>query len=247
MRQITLDIETTGLSSKSGDRLIEIGCVEIIDRVITGKVFHSYCNPERAIGEVATKITGINDKFLLDKPKFINIFPDFCYFIQGADELIIHNSAFDLEFISNELNLIKYPTSEFLKQFKVIDTLVLARTMHPGQRNNLDALAKRYNISFTREFHGALLDAKILANLFLKMTAGQISLDFSVCLDNKEIYLNYNNLSNLNNMNLHHHSNSIIKNNVEMNNTMLDIISNINLKVIYATSDELAMHDRYWS
>lgn len=243
MRQITLDVETTGLSTKQGDRIVEIGCVEIIDRLITGKVFHTYCNPECSVGEMASKITGIKNEFLVDKPKFIEIIEDFFNFIKGADELVIHNAAFDLEFINNELKLLKHPIQDLASKFTVIDTLVLARTMHPGQRNNLDALAKRYDLNFAREFHGALLDAKILANLILKMTAGQISLDFDGLIDNNQHNINDNNINFSINYKEKKESKETKKTagSKKINNIQPDI----NFKIIYANSEELATHEQY--
>lgn len=181
MRQVVLDTETTGLSPNNGDRIIEIGCVEIINRKLTGKVFHTYCNPERLNSKETIAITGITDESLVDQPKFSEIAEQFLHFINGA-ELIIHNASFDLGFLNYELNLLN-PTSiiDLSLQFTVIDTLAMARRMHPGQRNNLDALCKRYNVNnHHRELHGALKDANILAAIFLKMTAGQIVLDFSL-------------------------------------------------------------------
>lgn len=222
MRQVALDTETTGLSTKNGDRIIEIGCVEIIDRVITGKTFHSYCNPECSVGAQITAITGINNQFLVDKPKFASIAEDFLKFIDNA-ELIIHNAAFDVEFINNELKLLNHKIKDIFSKFKIIDTLVLARSMHPGQRNNLDALCKRYNINIERKFHGALLDSEILANLILKMTAGQISLNFDLPENNIE--------------------NSNVINTVEKN--FSTIVQNKNLKIIYANLEELNLHEKY--
>lgn len=249
MRQITLDVETTGLSTKDGDRIVEIGCVEIIDRIITGKVFQTYCNPERLIGEMASKITGIKDEFLLDKPKFIEIIEDFLDFINGADELVIHNAAFDLEFINNELKLLKHPIKDLAGKFTVIDTLVLARTMHPGQRNNLDALAKRYDINFAREFHGALLDAKILANLILKMTAGQISLDFGGLIDNNQHDIESNNINCLTNYEDTKENKKTKESKETKTKDCSKKINNIqrdnNLKIIYANAEELAAHEQY--
>lgn len=243
MRQITLDVETTGLSTKDGDRIVEIGCVEIIDRFITGKVFQTYCNPERSVGEMASKITGIKDEFLVDKPKFIEIIEDFFNFIKGADELVIHNAAFDLEFINNELKLLKYPIQDLASKFTVIDTLVLARTMHPGQRNNLDALAKRYDLNFSREFHGALLDAKILANLILKMTAGQISLDFGGLIDNNQHDIEHNNINF--SINCKENKESKETKNAESSQKINNIQRDINFKIIYANAEELATHEQY--
>lgn len=203
MRQVVLDTETTGLSPKNGDRIIEIGCVEIINRKVTGNVFHSYCNPERLNSSETIAITGITDEFLVNQPKFREIAAQFLNFINNA-ELIIHNASFDLEFLNYELNLLHHnPAIDLSLQFTVIDTLAMARRMHPGQRNNLDALCKRYNVNNEhRELHGALKDANILAAVFLKMTAGQIVLDFSLpeqdekhkdTLNNKQLKVIYAN------------------------------------------------------
>lgn len=177
MRQIALDTETTGLYTKNGDRIIEIGCVEIIDRNITGKIFHTYCNPGIKVSQSTIDITGIQDEFLLDKPKFADIVSEFLDFIKGA-ELIIHNAVFDVGFINYELSLLSHSIDDIAKHCSILDTLGLARSMYPGQRNNLDALIKRYNIEVDRKYHGALLDASILAQLALKMTSGQIGLNF---------------------------------------------------------------------
>lgn len=181
MRQVVLDTETTGLSTKNGDRIIEIGCVEIVNRQITDNIFHTYCNPERLNSNETIAITGITDNFLVDKPKFSEISEQFLTFIDQS-ELIIHNASFDIEFLNNELKLLNQDALVDLSlKFTIIDTLALARKMHPGQRNNLDALCKRYNVNNDhRELHGALKDANILATIFLKMTAGQISLNFNL-------------------------------------------------------------------
>lgn len=179
MRQIALDTETTGLSAQAGHRLTEIGCIEIIDRKVTGKKFHSYLNPERELDEGARRITGLTEEFLADKPLFSEVMNDFLKFIQGA-QLIIHNAGFDLSFLNNELDLQASTYGRLEKEHTIIDTLLLARKLHPGQRNNLDALCKRYNIdNKQREKHGALLDAKLLIDVYLSMTAGQTSMDLS--------------------------------------------------------------------
>jgi DNA polymerase III subunit epsilon len=189
VRQVALDTETTGLSTKNGDRVIEIGCVEIIDRTITGREFHTYINPERKVSQETILITGIKDEFLINKPKFSVVAEDFLKFIYGA-ELIIHNAAFDVEFINNELKLINHSIQDISYEFKILDTLALARSIHPGQRNNLDSLCKRYKINYDRALHGALIDAKILAKLSLKMTAGQINLNFD-CTVEESIITNF--------------------------------------------------------
>lgn len=183
MRQIVLDTETTGLSTKDGHRIIEIGCVELIHRKITGKTFHVYLNPRRLIDEGAMRVHGITNEFVSDKPYFEQIATEFKQFIQGA-ELIIHNAPFDLGFLDYELSLLNDAFGAIRDRCKIIDTLVMARDKHPGQRNNLDALCKRYEINNQhRAFHGALLDASILAEVYLAMTGGQGTL-FS--LDNEK-------------------------------------------------------------
>ncbi len=179
MRQIVLDTETTGLSPQSGHRLTEIGCVEIVDRRLTGRTFQSHVNPEREIDERASQITGLTWDMLKDKPKFAQIVDDLVEFV-GDSELIIHNAQFDLGFIENELELIGHSWVRTLRDLSVIDTLSLSRQMTPGGRNSLDALCKRYGIDNShRNYHGALLDAEILAHVYLAMTAGQTILDLS--------------------------------------------------------------------
>lgn len=177
MRQIILDTETTGLSTEQGHRVIEIGCVELIHRRLTGKTFHVYLQPDRPIDEGAMRVHGITNEFLLDKPRFKDIAQAFKNFIDGA-ELIIHNAAFDVGFIENEFQLNKDKSWQNLTNHcQIFDTLTAARQKHPGQRNNLDALCKRYNVNNQhREKHGALLDAEILAEVYLAMTGGQDTL-----------------------------------------------------------------------
>ncbi len=175
-RQIVLDTETTGLDAKLGHRIIEIGCVELIDRKFTGKHFHQYVNPKRKVDPGAFKIHGISDDFLKDKPIFEDIVEDLLSFISGA-ELIIHNAPFDVGFINNELKLINSSVNSAADICSIIDSLKLARNMHPGQKNSLDALCKRYLVDNSkRELHGALLDAEILADVYLLMTGGQTTL-----------------------------------------------------------------------
>ncbi|OGT30228.1 MAG: DNA polymerase III subunit epsilon [Gammaproteobacteria bacterium RIFCSPHIGHO2_12_FULL_35_23] len=176
MRQIVLDTETTGLDPKLGHRIIEIGGVELIDRRLTGRHFHEYINPEREVEQEALAVHGITNEFLSNKPCFKEIVSHFINFISGA-ELIIHNAPFDIGFIDYELKLIKAEIKRVQQICQVFDTLVLARKTHPGQRNSLDALCKRYRIDNSqRELHGALLDAEILAQVYLAMTGGQASL-----------------------------------------------------------------------
>jgi len=176
MRQIVLDTETTGLEPELGHRIIEIGCVELINRRATGRHFHKYIDPERVIDEGAASVHGITREFLQGKPKFADIVEELVLFIDGA-ELVIHNAAFDTAFLDAELARIPGPSRTIAKLCRVLDTLALARGMHPGQRNNLDALCKRYSIDNSRrELHGALLDARILADVYLAMTGGQAAL-----------------------------------------------------------------------
>jgi DNA polymerase-3 subunit epsilon len=176
MRQIILDTETTGLEPRLGHRIIEIGCVEVIDRRVTGNRYHQYINPEREIDEGAEEVHGISTSFLADKPLFKDIVDDFLSFIRGA-ELVIHNAPFDVGFIDHELNQLNQQQHHVANICTVLDTLVLARKMHPGQKNNLDALCKRYGIDNSqRDLHGALLDAEILAETYLAMTGGQTML-----------------------------------------------------------------------
>lgn len=176
MRQIVLDTETTGIEPKEGHRIIEIGCVELINRKLTGNHFHVYINPEREVEEEAFQVHGISNEFLADKPVFNQIIDNFLKFI-GDSELIIHNAAFDMGFLNHELNLAKRGPRPLESQCKVIDTLLMARDKHPRQKNNLDALCKRYDIDNSkRELHGALLDAEILALVYLAMTGGQFDM-----------------------------------------------------------------------
>ena len=173
MRQLILDTETTGLSAASGHRVIEIGVVEIVDRRITGNDFQSYLNPERNIDPATIPIHGITDEFIADKPLFKDLVGDFLDYVNGA-EVIMHNAPFDTSFINNELALLGL--DDRLEELcEITDTLIFARKKHPGQRNSLDALCSRYNVDTTnREVHGALIDAKLLANVYLLMTGGQV-------------------------------------------------------------------------
>jgi DNA polymerase-3 subunit epsilon len=176
MRQIILDTETTGLEPSQGHRIIEIGCVELINRRLTGNHYHQYLQPDREIDAGAIEVHGISNAFLSDKPRFADIVDDFIAFITDA-ELIIHNAPFDLGFINHELALTKAKWQAVEQYCIVLDTLVLARKMYPGQRNSLDALCKRHGIDNSqRDLHGALLDAEILADVYLAMTGGQGSL-----------------------------------------------------------------------
>lgn len=176
MRQIVLDTETTGLEVSQGHRIIEIGGVELIDRKLTGRHFHQYINPHREIDAGAMEVHGITNEYLADKPSFADIADQFLEFIRGA-ELIIHNAPFDISFMDTEFQLVssKYPRTRDV--CSVVDTVVMARKKHPGQKNNLDALCKRYGVDNSqRDLHGALLDAEILADVYLAMTGGQTAL-----------------------------------------------------------------------
>ncbi|MDX9740520.1 MAG: DNA polymerase III subunit epsilon [Gammaproteobacteria bacterium] len=176
MRQIVLDTETTGLEPAQGHRIIEIGCVEILDRRITGNRFHQYLQPDRDIDEGAIEVHGITAEFLRDKPRFGAIVDEFLAFL-GDGELIIHNAPFDLAFLRHEVTLLGMPADRFGGGCAVIDTLTMARNLHPGQKNSLDALCRRYDIDNSqRTLHGALLDAEILADVYLAMTGGQSNL-----------------------------------------------------------------------
>lgn len=175
MRQIVLDTETTGLETSDGHRIIEIGCVEVLDRVITGNNYHVYLQPDREIDAGAIEVHGISNEFLADKPRFNDIMQEFLDFVDGA-QLVIHNAAFDIGFINAELQWAGYNKS-IEAHCSVLDTLALAREMYPGQRASLDALCKRLDINNAhRTLHGALLDSEILAEVYLMMTGGQTSL-----------------------------------------------------------------------
>ncbi|RDV27446.1 DNA polymerase III subunit epsilon [Alteromonas aestuariivivens] len=180
MRQIVLDTETTGIDPKEGHRIIEIGCVEVINRRLSGNHFHVYINPEREVEQEAVEVHGITNEFLADKPKFREVAADFVEFIRGA-QLVIHNAPFDVGFMDHEFG--QCPTTHGIITSEicgVLDTLVMARKMHPGQKNNLDALCKRYGIDNShRDLHGALLDAEILADVYLIMTGGQTKLNLA--------------------------------------------------------------------
>lgn len=182
-RQIILDTETTGLEPKEGHRLIEIGCVEMVNRRLTGNNFHFYLQPDREIDEEAIKVHGIKNDFLADKPRFKEIAADLMAYLNGA-ELIIHNAPFDIGFLNHELSQLTEPYQAITDYCTVTDTLVMARQMYPGQRNSLDALCKRYEIdNGHRTLHGALLDAEILADVYLAMTGGQVSLQLGGEMD----------------------------------------------------------------
>lgn len=178
MRQIILDTETTGLSWASGNRVVEIGCVEMLERRPTGRTFHCYLNPEREFEAGAQEVTGLTLEFLADKPLFAAIADEFLAFIDGA-ELVIHNAAFDTGFLDNELRLLGPHYGALADRCTIEDTLLLARQRFPGQRNSLDALCKRFDVDNThRQLHGALLDAQLLAEVYIGLTSGQGEIGF---------------------------------------------------------------------
>ena len=179
MRQIVLDTETTGLEPSQGHRIIEIGCVEIINRKITENTYHQYIQPDRESDEGAFEVHGISTEFLADKPRFSDIVEDFIKYVNGA-ELIIHNAPFDIGFLNHELAMLDPVWGKVSDHCEITDSLVMARKMHPGQKNNLDILCKRYDVNNSRrELHGALLDAELLAEVYLRMTGGQETLALS--------------------------------------------------------------------
>jgi DNA polymerase-3 subunit epsilon len=183
MRQIVLDTETTGLEPAEGHRIIEIGALEIVNRRATGKRFHYYLQPDRAIDAGAMNVHGITNEFLVDKPRFCDVADEFIAFITGA-ELVIHNAAFDVGFLNHELKLWNETAPPITEYCQVLCTLTLARQLHPGQKNNLDALCKRYTVDNSqRQWHGALLDAEILTDVYLAMTGGQASLSLDASHD----------------------------------------------------------------
>ena len=176
MRQIVLDTETTGLSPAQGHRIIEIGCVELVNRRVTGREWHRFINPERDIDEGAERVHGISRESLEDKPLFHEVAEEFLEFIHDT-ELVIHNADFDVGFLDHELTLMQHKRPAIAEHARVLDTLTLARQMHPGQRNSLDALCKRYEVDASkRNVHGALIDADLLARVYLAMTGGQTAL-----------------------------------------------------------------------
>jgi DNA polymerase-3 subunit epsilon len=182
MRQIVLDTETTGIDPAAGHRIIEIGCVELMERQPTGRHYHVYVNPEREVEAEAITIHGITNEFLADKPIFSDVADEFFEFIKGA-ELVIHNAAFDIGFMDSEFSRLKKKIKT-TEHCGVVDSLAIARKKHPGQKNNLDALCKRYGIdNSSRELHGALLDAEILADVYLLLTGGQTALSLDANSD----------------------------------------------------------------
>ncbi|VAW68702.1 DNA polymerase III epsilon subunit [hydrothermal vent metagenome] len=176
MRYIVLDTETTGLEPKQGHRIIEIGCVEIINRRLTDNTYHQYIQPDRESDEGAFEVHGISSEFLADKPRFKDVVEDFMAYVNGA-ELVIHNAPFDIGFLDSELAKLDPVWGKVSDHCTITDSLLMARKMHPGQKNNLDALCKRYDVNNARrELHGALLDAELLAEVYLRMTGGQETL-----------------------------------------------------------------------
>ena len=217
-RQIILDTETTGLDRKSGHRIIEIGCVEIINRKYTGNEFHVYLNPERDSDPGALEVHGLTTEFLSDKPKFEEIYEEFISFVKDS-ELLIHNAEFDIGFLNHEIKLMSKKLNTVDKHVSAItDTLQIAREKHPGQRNSLDALVNRYEVgSYDRELHGALLDSKILGDVYLAMTGGQSTLDFTTQNEDLE----------------------------QTNQTTSSNDSDLNLKVVNLTKEEDQLHLDY--
>lgn len=186
MREIVLDTETTGLEVSQGHRIIEIGCVELVNRKLTGNHYHQYINPQREIDQGAIEVHGITPQFLADKPTFDAIAHEFVQFVAGA-QLVIHNAPFDLGFLNSELKALPSPAEALEDSCSIVDTLVMARAKHPGQRNNLDALCTRYEVDNSqRDLHGALLDAEILADVYLLMTGGQTALQLTESQDDSQ-------------------------------------------------------------
>jgi len=183
MRQIVLDTETTGIDPAEGHRIIEIGCVELMERQLTGRNYHVYINPDREVEAEAITVHGITNEFLADKPRFAEIADEFFEFIKGA-ELVIHNAAFDVGFMDSEFARLK-PVRKTADHCGIVDSLAIARARHPGQKNNLDALCKRYGVdNSNRDLHGALLDAEILADVYLLLTGGQTALSLDANAEN---------------------------------------------------------------
>ena len=176
MRQVVLDTETTGLEPQLGHRVIEIGAVEMVDRKLTGRHFHKYVNPEREVDDGAFEVHGLSRAFLSDKPLFADIVDELVSFVRDAD-VVIHNAGFDVSFLDYEFSLLKNPPGPMAQLCQITDSLAMARHKHPGQKNNLDALCRRYHVdNSARTLHGALLDAEILADVYLAITGGQTAL-----------------------------------------------------------------------
>lgn len=216
MRQIILDTETTGLNVRSGDRIIEIGCVEIINRRLTGNILHFYVNPERDSDPGALAVHGLTTEFLSDKPKFVEIMSTLLDFIRDA-QIIIHNAPFDISFLDTEFSILGLPSfTEYCAE--IIDTLIQAKQMFPGKRNSLDALCDRFGISkIHRTLHGALLDSELLAEVYLAMTRGQESLVIDMINETRA-------------------------NDIATVNTLRPQTSSLVLPIIAATDEELATH-----
>ena len=215
-RLIVLDTETTGLDVEDGHRVIEIGCIEIIDRTVTSNSFHQYLNPQRLVDEKAYEVHGISNEFLKDKPRFSDIIDKFTDYISNSP-LVIHNAAFDLGFLKTEYKLSNHQNIDLDDNREIIDTLKIARGKSPGKRNTLDALCSRYSVDNTdRSLHGALLDAKLLANVYLRMTQGQTLIE-----------------------GLSDATNTHDENNIE-------IVENRKPKIIYANENEVAEHNNYF-
>jgi DNA polymerase III subunit epsilon len=218
MRQIVLDTETTGLEPKQGHRIIEIGCVEIVNRRKTDRHFHQYLNPDREIDDGAFNVHGIGNEFLADKPRFADIAQEFIDFIRDS-ELIIHNAPFDVGFLNAELKKLGRKWGKTEDYCSVVDTLMMARKKHPGQKNNLDALCKRYEIDNSgRDLHGALLDAQILLEVYLVMTGGQETLSFDSLQEQQA---------------------------AEQTKARVIDVNRKPLRVIEATAEELVEHEKY--
>lgn len=236
MRQIVLDTETTGIDPKQGHRIIEIGCVEMVDRKLTNNHFHVYINPDREVEEEAYQVHGISNEFLADKPRFHEIAEAFFEFIKGA-ELVIHNAPFDVGFIDHEFSLLgnKTKTADVCSIF---DTLAFARSKHPGQKNNLDALCKRYGIDNShRELHGALLDSEILADVYLLMTGGQTSLGLG---DEEEESFAVGNAGGIKKLSADRPQLAIIQaseSELELHNARLDLIQETAGKVLWRQNE----------
>jgi DNA polymerase-3 subunit epsilon len=217
MRQVVLDTETTGLSWERGHRIIEIGCIEILNRRKTDASFHCYLNPEREVDEGAQEVHGLSRQDLADKPLFVDMASDFLAFL-GDAELIIHNASFDVGFLDNELRMMGRADDALASRNQILDTLTMARKIHPGQRNSLDALCKRYGVDNSRrDLHGALLDARLLADVYLAMTGGQGALSLDESADQQKSQVSQG--ARL------------------MNRDGLDLL------VVHASAEELAEHD----
>ncbi len=218
MRQVVLDTETTGLEVAQGHRIIEIGCVEIIHRRVTDQQYHQFLNPDRSIDEGAFRVHGISQSFLADKPGFSDIADDLIQFIDDA-ELIVHNASFDVAFINAELSLVGHTIADVQDCCKVVDSLELARKIHPGLNNSLNDLCRRYAVDNSRrELHGALVDAQLLAEVYLAMTSGQTALSLVSGMEK-----------------------TLQQRQAAQNSAM----QRLKLKIIYANEDELRAHDAF--